>query len=95
MGQFAERVHTRQEEIAQIESRAVQLDGETWVALTLEDGTVVEGVVAVRPTVQTFRDPEGREGINALVRIDDASDEAVTHYIWLDSIREIRHLGSS
>lgn len=95
MGQFAEHVYTGQEDIARIESRAVQLDGETWVALTLDDGTVVEGVVAVRPIVQTFRDPQGREGINAVARVDDAGDQAVSHYVWLDRIREIRHLGSS
>lgn len=95
MGQFAQHVYSRQEDIARIESRAEQLDGETRVALTLDDGTVVEGVVAVRPIVQTFLDPQGREGINAVVRVDDAGDQAITHYIWLDRIREIRHLGSS
>ncbi|MEZ0469820.1 DUF3247 family protein [Luteimonas salinilitoris] len=95
MGQFAEHVYTRQEDIARIEARATQLDDEAWVALTLEDGGTVEGVVAVRPTVQTFRDPQGREGVNAVVRIDDAGDQAVAHYIWLDRIREVRHLGSS
>ncbi|WP_149193252.1 DUF3247 family protein [Luteimonas suaedae] len=95
MGQFAEQVYTRQEDIARIEASATQLHDEAWVALTLEDGGTVEGVVAVRPVVQTFRDPQGREGINAVVRIDDAGDQAVAHYIWLDRIREIRHLGSS
>lgn len=95
MGQFAEHVYTRPEDIARIESRTTQLEGETWVALTLDDGTVVEGVVAVRPIVQTFLDPQGAEGINAVVRVDDAGDQAIIHYIWIDRIREIRHLGSS
>lgn len=93
MGQFAEHVYTTAEDIARLEARTGALPDEARVAVTLDDGSRVEGVVATRPVVQSFHDPQGREGINAVVRIDDARDPDRAHYLWLDRIREIRALG--
>ena len=62
MTAIAERVHTRQDEIALIESRIVELPDEAIVEVTLEDGRKLKGLVTVRPTIQTFRDADGREG---------------------------------
>ena len=72
MTQLAENVYTEQGDIARIESWAQQLDDEAQVAIRLADGARVEGFVTVRPTIQVFRDGSGREGMNAMVRIDDA-----------------------
>jgi len=95
MTQLAEQVYTEQHDIARIESWAEQLQDEAIVAIRLADGSRVDGVVAVRPTIQVFRDGDGREGMNAIVRIDDAVDPARTHYLWLDRIVEITHTGTA
>lgn len=90
MSQVAKRVHTDQGEIDRIEALAARLPDEARVELVLDDGDRVAGTVSVRPTVQVFRDEDGNEGLNALVRIDDAADPAHAHYVWIDRIREIR-----
>lgn len=95
MGQFAPRVHVDPGDIARLEALVEALDDEAVVEIELEDGTRVNGVVAVRPTVQTFRDPDGREGSNGVVRIDDALEPARAHTLWLDAIRRVRRLGTA
>lgn len=95
MTQFAEHVYTGQHDIARIEARAGQLEDEAMVELRLADGARIEGVVAARPTIQVFRDGNGREGLNAMVRIDDAADPAQAHYLWLDTIIGIRRTGTA
>ncbi len=95
MSNTAERVHTDQAQIARIQERVKELDGESVVELRLVNGTVVTGVVAVRPSVQTFRDAEGREGTNAYVRIDDQEQPERWQYIWLDQIENVTRLGSA
>lgn len=94
MAAIAERVHTRQDEIALIESRIAELPDEAIVELTLDDGRKLKGLVTVRPTIQTFRDAEGREGVNALLRLDDLERAGHSHHVWLDQVREIFHIGS-
>ena len=92
MGRTAERVYTNDADIARMEALMEQLPDEARVELLLEDGSSVTGVVSVRPTVQAFLDPKGEEGINGVVRIDDAADPSRAHYVWLDVIREVRRL---
>jgi hypothetical protein len=94
MSSIAERVHTDQAEIALIESRIMELNDEAIVELSLSDGRKLQGVVTVRPSVQTFRDPDGREGINALLRLDDLHEPGKTHHIWVDQVTDIFPLGS-
>lgn len=95
MSNTAERVHTDQAQIARLEERVTELDDEAVVELRLVDGTIVTGVVAVRPSMQTFRDAEGREGTNAYVRIDDPDRPERWQYIWLDQIERVTRLGSA
>lgn len=92
MSRVAERVYTDDADIARLEALVLQLGDEARVELLLVDGSTVTGAVAVRPTVQTFLDPQGEEGINGVVRIDDAADPSRLHWIWLDTIREVRPL---
>jgi uncharacterized protein DUF3247 len=94
MTRIADRVHTHQGEIALIESRIAELHDEAIVELTLSDGRKLKGVVTVRPTVQTFRDQEGNEGINSLLRLDDLAQPGQTHYVWLDQVTDIFRIGS-
>ena len=42
-----------------------------------------------------FRDADGQEGFNAVVRIDDRRRPQVAHYLWLDRIATVTVLGSS
>ena len=94
MTAIAERVHTRQDEIALIESRIAELPDEAIVEITLDDGRKLKGLVTVRPTLQTFRDSEGREGVNSLLRLDDLEQPGHSHQVWLDRVSEIFHMGS-
>lgn len=94
MTAIAERVHTRQDEIALIESRIAELPDESIVEITLGDGRKLKGLVTVRPTIQTFRDAEGREGVNSLLRLDDLEQPGRSHRIWLDQVSKIFHMGS-
>src|SRR3546814_17610117 len=93
MTQFAEHVYTAQHDIARIESWAGQLEDEARVEILLVDGARVEGFVAARPTIQVFRDGEGREGMNAMVRIDDQANPEHAQYLWLRS--EERRVGKA
>ena len=94
MTKIVERVHTDQAGIAMIEARIAELDDESIVELTLSDGRKLKGVVTVRPTVQTFRDTEGTEGVNSLLRLDDLDQPGKTHHVWLDQVTDIFHMGS-
>mgnify|MGYP006170885881 CR=1 FL=1 len=58
-------------------------------------GGTITGVVPARPTVQVFRDAQGGEGFNAVVRIEDHTRPDVTHYLWLDRIASVTPLGSA
>ena len=95
MTRFAEHVYTEQSDIARIESWAEQLEDEAMVEIRLAGGERVEGFVTARPTIQVFRDGEGREGMNAVVRIDDLADPEHAHYLWLDRIIDIRRTGTA
>ena len=95
MARIADRVYTDADQIARLEGVIRQLSDGDRVSLLLEDGEVVQGTVAMRPTPQVFFDHAGREGINAMVRVED---EALVHPesarwrdLWVDRIREVRH----
>src|SRR3546814_19713177 len=95
MTQFAEHVYTAQHDIARIESWAGQLEDEARVEILLADGARVEGFVAARPPIQVFRDGEGREGMNALVRIDDQAHPEPSHYPWPERLIARRRSGTA
>lgn len=95
MGQFAERVHTDPDEIARLEALVVELDDEAKVELQLDDGSACVGVVAARPTIQNFRDVDGREGVNGVLRLDDPLEPERVRTLWLDTVRRVRRLGSA
>ncbi|MEO6103512.1 MAG: DUF3247 family protein [Pseudoxanthomonas sp.] len=94
MTKIVERVHTDQEEILRIESLIARLDDESIVELTLDDGSKMTGLVAVRPTIQTFRDADGREGANSLLRLDDPQQPGRSQHVWLDRVKEVFRVGS-
>ena len=81
--------------IARLNALIQALDDEERVRLTLDDGRVLEGVVASRPALQVFRPDDGGEGYNALLRLEPLAGDAPPHYLWLDRIVEVFRLGSA
>ncbi|QDH71659.1 DUF3247 family protein [Lysobacter alkalisoli] len=96
MGKFAEHIYTAPGDIAKLEALIPQLPNDAHVELTLDDGSVLLGTVAARPTVQVFQNAVGDEGLNGLVRIEDVAldrpETAGFHDVWLDRIAAIRQL---
>lgn len=95
MSEAPGHLYTRQEDIARMEALVSQLPDEAVVELHLTDGGSITGVVTTRPSVQVFRDGDGHEGFNAVVRIDDHRRPDVTHYLWLDRIASVTSMGSA
>ena len=97
MARVAPRVYVQSADIARLEGLVEQLPQSRRVALRLDDGARLQGIVEMRPSVQVFFDPDGREGINALLRLEAFLDDGRPHPggihdIWLDEIREVTRL---
>jgi hypothetical protein len=95
MKEVPQLVYTKQEDLERLEARIGELPDEAVVRLQLLDGQHVEGVVSVRPSMQVFRNAEGVEGFNAVVRIDDLHNPERAYYLWMDQISEVLRLGSA
>lgn len=92
MGQRAPRVCTDPAAIKQLEAWINRLPGNARVSVDCGDGKQYSGIVCVRPTVQAFRDNDGTEGINGVLRLEDASAPGGEHRIWLDRIARVHRL---
>ncbi|HGM7336284.1 TPA: DUF3247 family protein [Stenotrophomonas maltophilia] len=92
MSRTAPRIHTDPAQIARLEALLPQLEGETQVQLTLHDGRRLLGTVAVKPTVQQYRNAAGDEGSNGQLRLDDYDTPVQQHHVWLDEIASIDRL---
>lgn len=93
---IADTVYTRQVDIDRIQGLIAGLHNDDHVALALDDGRVLRGIVAMKPTIQQFFDRDGREGSNAIVRLDQPALEAPERAGWvdvfLDRVVAVRHL---
>jgi hypothetical protein len=93
MARVAPRVHVSADAIARLEEIGSQLQQDVRVQLLLDDGSTVTGIVDAQPSVQMFFDPQGREGCNALVRIeridDDRGQPANVIDLWLDQVSAV------
>jgi len=94
MTQLADRVITDPADIERLNRLIARLPDEGLVDLVLVDGSRRTGVVTTRPSLQTFLDRNGREGVNAVVRYDDPKIENRTCYLWLDEILDVRPIHS-
>ena len=92
MSRIAPTVHTDPARIAALEALLPLLPDLARVQLQLSDGRRLLGTVAVRPTVQQYRNADGGEGTNGQLRLDDLDDPTHQHEVWLDSIVEVREL---
>lgn len=93
MTKYADVVHTDPDAIAALQALLLQLPELAQVLLRLDDGSQVSGTVSIRPTLQTYRDHQEREGVNGVVRLDDLLHPAQQHFVWLDRIRQVQPLG--
>ena len=94
MTRVAPQVHVDNREIARLEALALRLSQDQRVHVRLHDGRELTGIVSQMPSMQTFFDPDGREGLNAIVRIETVLDdgrphEGGEHYLWLDHIDDV------
>ena len=96
MTRNAERVHTDPVEIAHIQHRIELLPNGAHVSLRMEDGSQIDGIVAARPVAQVFFGPDGEEGTNAVLRLEQPAmyhpETARVHDVWVDRILAIRRL---
>lgn len=95
MNELPECVVTDADGIDRLNVLIAALDDEEQVRLMLDDGSIAEGVVAVRPTLQVFRDGHGEEGSNALLRLEPLAGDGRPRYLWLDTIASVVRLGSA
>ena len=56
----------------------------------MDDGSTMRGIVTMTPTVQTFYDPDGNEGLNAVARIERESGG--NGYLWVDLVSAVERL---
>ncbi|GLQ99170.1 hypothetical protein GCM10007863_35900 [Dyella mobilis] len=94
MGQIANRVCVHAEDIRRLEKWVEELAVNARVSVRLENHGTVEGIVAVTPNVQVFRDPQGQEGINGVVKLIDTRDPGQSALVWLSDIEAVSHLDS-
>jgi hypothetical protein len=99
MARIAPRVHVEDAYIKRLETVALQLPQDARVQVSLDDGRRISGMVSAMPTMQAFFDPDGREGMNALVRLEAFLDDGRPHPgglhdIWLDEIRDVMRLAN-
>lgn len=92
MGKRAEKVYVEAVDIARLEQRVEELPSDAHVRITLENGEIFTGIVAERPSMQVFEDSVGAEGLNGLVRIENAAAPSGSIYVWLDVIVRVERI---
>lgn len=97
MTREAPRVHAVQAVIDRMEHFAERLDQDARVEVRTDTGQCVRGIVSFRPTVQSFFDADGNEGLNGVVRLEAFLDDGRVHqgglhYLWLDEVAHVERL---
>lgn len=96
MTRNAEHVHVDPVEVARIRELVQLLPNGAHVVLQMVDGGTLEGIVAARPVAQLFFGPDGTEGTNAVLRLEqpalNAPEAAGWRDVWVDRIAAVRRL---
>lgn len=96
MTRNAEQVHVDPAEVARIRDLIEQLPNGAHVVLQMANGDPLEGIVAARPVAQVFFGPDGSEGTNAVLRLEQpamaAPEAAGWRDVWVDRILAVRRL---
>ena len=90
MSREAPRVHVDPAAIARLEEVSTRLQQDSRVEVRLDDGSMLRGIVTMTPTIQSFYDPDGNEGLNAVARIERESGG--NGYLWVDRIATVERL---
>jgi len=94
MAREADTIHNGTGAIEQLQALIRELRDNAKVVLHLKDGSTLEGVVAVVPTLQNFVDADSVEGINGVVKLIDPLNPEWTATVALDTIARVEHLDS-
>jgi hypothetical protein len=90
MSREAPRVHVDPAAIARLEDLSTQLQQDSRVEVRLDDGSMLRGIVTMTPSIQSFYDPDGNEGLNAVARIE--REAGGNGYLWVDRIATVERL---
>lgn len=95
MTRRAPRVCVAEADVEHLAAMIALLPAHGHVVLRLRDGSTCTGVVHVRGSIQVFRDPDGREGMNAEIVLESPDVAGGIHHVWLDQIQQVEHLDSA
>ncbi|UXI69883.1 DUF3247 family protein [Tahibacter amnicola] len=94
MAKYCDHVYSSPQDVAWLEGLIQQLPGGEHVRVTCRDGRIVTGIVSEPPILQVAEQPDGREGSNALLRLERAGGATLDGIcdIWLDTITRVEPL---
>ncbi len=95
MGRQAEHVYTDTATIQRFESLVAALQNGARVRLHLADGSVCQGIVTERPTLQEFFDGAGNEGTHGVVHLERPDLSDWHGFVWFDQIERVEHLDAN
>ena len=91
---YAPQVVVDPAQVARLQALLEQLPLHQSVTLTLAGGHRVSGRVAQAAPLQPYIDCRQRQGLNALVRLDDLARPLQQHVLWLDSIVAVQPMNA-
>lgn len=94
MGREADTIHTDANSIDRLHALIRELRDNARVILHLQDGSTMQGVVAVVPGLQNFVDANGTEGVNGVVKLVDPKRPEWSASVSLDTIARVEHQDS-
>lgn len=94
MSRQAPQICTTDADVRRLVTLISQLPAHGRVVLTLRDGKMYDGVVKVRASTQVLRNPQGEEGINAAITLENPEAPHGAWNLWLDQVKHVEHLDS-
>ncbi|MGE7136652.1 DUF3247 family protein [Luteibacter sp. NPDC031894] len=94
MGRIARTVFSEPADIQRMERWVEELAINARVRVHVKEGSPVEGVVMVTPTIQVFKDADDIEGINGTVKLEDPQQPGWSGLVWLGDIVRVEQLDS-
>jgi len=88
-------VCTTHADIERVVALIAALPAHGHVVLRLHDGSTCAGVVHVRGSVEVFRDPQGKEGMNSEIILESPDAPGGNRHVWLDQVESVEHLDSA
>lgn len=97
MPHIVPHAYTTPDEVEWVQRQIAVLPANAHVALHMRDGRRIEGVMMDRAQLQDVVDRDGREGIDALLRLNVPSADPFAGgtglTLWLHEVREVEPLG--